>query len=466
MYTLTNTVEQEQFTYEIVIPRSLRSSKSFSFVPDWKARLRDNDKTHLTSAFRHKRSTKTFIDNINKTIYYRIHAFNRTFDLTLIEDETFLAPSFIIQHFDHDRIWTTQDIEHCFYKGYVNRNPSSIVSISLCHGLLGTFMYNDTEYFIEPKYNENDTQWNFEHLFYTHKDSISSITDTDQTVRCPVTGEPYFEKQKSYLHYHRSPKQRLRRYRNKKFSRNFSSKFSYPKFSTNTLSNSVENDFAHKSNNVHLKRRAKRQFDFDPMAKHVEVLVAYDQSIKEFHSDADIQSYILTLFSYVSHLYSDASIGNNIKIWLVKLVDLGQDITEYIKYSDDAADILGRFCKWQKDYNTPGTYDAAVLLTRTPLCNKRAKNVTDSKCDTLGLTELGTMCNYTSNCAVVRDNGFATAFTIAHEIAHLFGIRHDNDKACLDHTTEQNIMATSLTFNHDHYKWSNCSRHYFTQYLE
>lgn len=56
---------------------------------------------------------------------------------------------------------------------------------------------------------------------------------------------------------------------------------------------------------------------------------------------------------------------------------------------------------------------------RTPLCNKRAKNITDSKCDTLGLTELGTMCNFSSHCAVVRDNGFATAFTIAHEIAHL-----------------------------------------------
>jgi hypothetical protein len=35
------------------------------------------------------------------------------------------------------------------------------------------------------------------------------------------------------------------------------------------------------------------------MAKHVEVLVAYDQSVKEFHSDTDIKSYILTLFSYV-----------------------------------------------------------------------------------------------------------------------------------------------------------------------
>jgi hypothetical protein len=82
------------------------------------------------------------------------------------------------------------------------------------------------------------------------------------------------------------------------------------------------------------------------MAKHVEILIAYDDSIKEFHSDIDIKSYILTLFSYVSltkstkikfyikfqfvqvsYLYSDASIGNNIKIWLVKLVELGNDLS-------------------------------------------------------------------------------------------------------------------------------------------
>ena len=44
------------------------------------------------------------------------------------------------------------------------------------------------------------------------------------------------------------------------------------------------------------KRRAKRQLGFDLMAKHVEVLVAYDQSIKDFHARADIKSYILTLF--------------------------------------------------------------------------------------------------------------------------------------------------------------------------
>lgn len=61
----------------------------------------------------------------------------------------------------------------------------------------------------------------------------------------------------------------------------------------------------------------------------------------------------------------------------------------------------------------------SFFQSRIPLCNKRIEHSADSKCDTLGLTELGTMCNATSKCVVVRDNGFTSAFTIAHEIAHL-----------------------------------------------
>lgn len=50
-------------------------------------------------------------------------------------------------------------------------------------------MYNDTEYFIEPKHKTNNSKWNFEHLFYTHKDSVLSITDDTEKVQCPVTGK-------------------------------------------------------------------------------------------------------------------------------------------------------------------------------------------------------------------------------------------------------------------------------------
>jgi hypothetical protein len=118
-------------------------------------------------------------------------------------------------------------------------------------------------------------------------------------------GEPYFEKQKPYPHYQRTPLQRLRRYNKKKSSKKLLSKISYLNFSTN-----VEDDSAHQYK--HKKRRAKRQLDLDPTAKHVEVLVAYDYSIKNFHSDADIKSYILTLFSYVSFSREDKYFNINL----------------------------------------------------------------------------------------------------------------------------------------------------------
>ncbi|CAF3129881.1 unnamed protein product [Rotaria sp. Silwood2] len=383
-------IEQEQFIYEIVIPQPL---------------------SFYRKSIHQKRLSETFLS-------YRIYCFNQIFDLLLVKDKIFLSPSFFVQYFNENQTWINRDIKDCFYKGYVNRNYLSMISISLCNGLFGTFIYHNTEYFIEPKYDRNSSSWNFEHIIYTHRDlSLSK----ESIVHCPVDGKPYFEEHHNY-HYYRS----------------------------------------HELTQI----RRKRQYDFDSMATHVEILVAYDDSIKEFHSEIDIKSYILTLFNYVSHLYSDASIGNNIKIWLVKLIELGKDLSNHIESTDDAADILNKFCIWQRDYNIQETYDAAVLLTRIPLCHKHVPHTIDSKCDTLGLTELGTMCNITSSCVVVRDNGFATAFTIAHEIAHLFGIRHDNDKVCLDLNEEQNIMATSLVFNHNHYKWSNCSRHYFTQYLE
>ena len=99
-------------------------------------------------------------------------------------------------------------------------------------------------------------------------------------------GEPYFEreeKHKTYAQYHRDPHQRRRRSK------------ALPSSSSSSSSEEEEDQSPPWSPSPsHTKRRAKRQLDFDPMAKHVEVLVAYDHSIKEFHSDADIKSYILT----------------------------------------------------------------------------------------------------------------------------------------------------------------------------
>jgi hypothetical protein len=67
---------------------------------------------------------------------YQIDGFNRIFNLSLIQDETFLSPLFTFQYFYQNQTWINRDIEHCFYHGYVNDDYSSFVSISLCNGLV------------------------------------------------------------------------------------------------------------------------------------------------------------------------------------------------------------------------------------------------------------------------------------------------------------------------------------------
>lgn len=56
------------------------------------------------------------------------------------------------------------------------------------------------------------------------------------------------------------------------------------------------------------------------------------------------------------------------------------------------------------------------MLNREHVC----RNHNQKKCDnTLGLAQLGTMCNVNS-CAIVQDNGLSAAFTIAHELGHVY----------------------------------------------
>lgn len=40
-------------------------------------------------------------------------------------------------------------------------------------------------------------------------------------------------------------------------------------------------------------------------------------------------------------------------------------------------------------------------------------------CDTLGLAFVGTLCKDNA-CAIVQDTGLAAAFTIAHELGHVY----------------------------------------------
>lgn len=106
--------------------------------------------------------------------------------------------------------------------------------------------------------------------------------------------------------------------------------------------------------------------------------------------------------------------------------------------------MLQKFCAWTRDNIQDRAHNVAVLLTRYVLPKQLIKrdlikviikkntsyftfrdticrndNDIYQHCSTLGVAQVDSMCQ--SGCAIVKDKGLATSFTIAHEIGHVLG---------------------------------------------
>ncbi|BFZ08740.1 hypothetical protein BsWGS_11778 [Bradybaena similaris] len=204
--------------------------------------------------------------------------------------------------------------------------------------------------------------------------------------------------------------------------------------------------------------------------KHtVETLVVADSKMYQFHG-GDVQQYVLTLMSVVRNIYRDSSIRNFINVVVVKLLIYENSWDQPFTVSTNAASTLKEFCLWQHRINdiTPGSenhHDTAILITREDICRA------PGKCDTLGLAELGTICDTIRSCSVIEDNGVSAAFTVAHELGHVFNLPHDDDKQCTDSLPEDqknafHVMSPTLDYNSSPWDWSNCSARLMTEFLE
>ncbi|RMX52809.1 hypothetical protein pdam_00012220 [Pocillopora damicornis] len=98
-------------------------------------------------------------------------------------------------------------------------------------------------------------------------------------------------------------------------------------------------------------------------------------------------------------------------------------------------------------------------------CDLPADDSPEKVCD--GLSELGTICQAPRSCSLAEDNGLSTAYTIAHELGHLFSLPHDGDNnLCTRSRGDQHLMAPSLSFDTKPWSWSSCSREKITRFLE
>ncbi|XP_036386252.1 A disintegrin and metalloproteinase with thrombospondin motifs 9 [Megalops cyprinoides] len=399
-------------------------------------------------------------------IHYRISAFGQDFHLNLTLESGFIAPLYTVtilgvpsrsnltdSSLEGDAEEDTE-FQHCFYKGHVNSKTEHTAVISLCSGMFGTFRSVEGEYFVEPLHTYNgehfEEEHNKPHLVY-RKDAPKNDITEDGTA-CDASG---------HKHRHRRHRDKARR-RGVPGGMLADLETLSASFSSRPFSATENKQTANDSSDSVPHRRSKRFLSYP---RFVEVMVVADSKMVEHHG-SNLQHYILTLMSIVSSIYKDPSIGNLINIVVVKLVIINNELDGPI-ISFNAQTTLKNFCIWQQTQNHPDEshhshHDTAILITRQDICRAR------DKCDTLGLAELGTVCDPYRSCSISEDNGLSTAFTIAHELGHVFNMPHDDSNKCKEDgvKNQQHVMAPTLNYYTNPWMWSKCSRKYITEFLD
>eukprot|EP00071_Canis_lupus_P040212 XP_022273769.1 LOW QUALITY PROTEIN: A disintegrin and metalloproteinase with thrombospondin motifs 15 [Canis lupus familiaris] len=361
----------------------------------------------------------------------QITAFREDFYLHLTPDARFLAPALATERLGvrlPALAAGSPDLRRCFYSGDVNGEPDSFAAVSLCGGLRGAFGYRGAEYVLSPLPNASAqaAPRNGQGAHLLRRRGAPGGPPGDPTSRCGVASG-----------WNPAILRALDPYKPRG-----------PGFGEGRS-----------------RRRSGRAKRFVSIPRYVETLVVADESMVKFHG-ADLEHYLLTLLATAARLYRHPSILNPINVVVVKVLLLG-DRDAGPKVTGNAALTLRNFCAWQKKLNKvsdkhPEYWDTAILFTRQDLCGA-------TTCDTLGMADVGTMCDPKRSCSVIEDDGLPSAFTTAHELGHVFNMPHDNVKVCEEvfgKLRANHMMSPTLIQIDRANPWSACSAAIITDFLD
>ncbi|OWF37495.1 A disintegrin and metalloproteinase with thrombospondin motifs 10-like [Mizuhopecten yessoensis] len=194
--------------------------------------------------------------------------------------------------------------------------------------------------------------------------------------------------------------------------------------------------------------------------KYMEVLVVADSGTVKLVSNEGVKTYVLTIMNIVNKVYQHDSLTSDIEIITTKIIKMDKNVEKKVVRASDARRTVDNFCRWttiqsynNRYYGGGISYDVAVLLTRTVM-------------GPAGYAPITGMCNPSRSCAVVKDEGFTSAFIIAHEVAHVIGLYHDgHGNTCHGAEYATAIMAPMVQANLQHHWWSTCSNDRMNQMI-
>ncbi|XP_053244492.1 A disintegrin and metalloproteinase with thrombospondin motifs 14 isoform X1 [Podarcis raffonei] len=352
----------------------------------------------------------------NRLHYFNVTVFGKELHLRLKPNRRLVSPGALTEwQEDFREVFREPLQQDCAFTGGVSGMPGAAVAISNCDGLAGLIRTDSGEFFIEPL---ERGQWEKE------KHGRAHVVYRRSTVK---------QRAEAYKDHHNE----------------------VPGFSLGQLPNTL-NLIEEQVGEADRKRRHAKKDDYN-----IEILLAVDDSVVRFHGKEHVQNYVLTLMNIVDEIYHDESLGVHINIVLVRMIMVGYRQSISLIERGNPSRSLEQVCRWahsqqRSDPEHAEYHDHAVFLTRQDF----------GPAGMQGYAPVTGMCHPLRSCTLNHEDGFSSAFVVAHETGHVLGMEHDGQgNRCADETSMGSIMAPLVQAAFHRYHWSRCSKQELNRYI-
>ncbi|KAK9530281.1 hypothetical protein VZT92_011793 [Zoarces viviparus] len=350
-------------------------------------------------------------------LFFNVTVFGKELHLRLRANRRLVAPGAFVE-WQEDFVEKAKERIYgdCVFTGDVSDMPEASVAISNCDGLAGLIRTDNGEFFIEPL--EKGQQ------------------DVEMKGRVHVV-------------YRRSAIKRETGQRREDLHNEVAD------FGIADLPAALDH-VEHKLSESERKRRQAKKDDYN-----IEVLLAVDDSVVRFHGKEHVQNYVLTLMNIVDEIYHDESLGTNINVVLVRMIMVGYRQSISLIERGNPSRSLEQVCRWantqqRRDPDHAEYHDHAIFLTRQDF----------GPAGMQGYAPVTGMCHPLRSCTLNHEDGFSSAFVVAHETGHVLGMEHDGQgNRCADETSMGSIMAPLVQAAFHRYHWSRCSKQELNRYI-